>query len=184
MRYTLTVEADSFKSARTVDFALLGTGGRPKRFAAAAAGAGVGGERAPAAPAPRIEEHKTAPVVTPPASVPAAPAPRIEERKATPAVTPPATVPAAPAPRLEEPRAAPAAAAGFVATHTLRRDILIHDEASSKRKSIGRLTKDTPVRIEEPAGFNVTNRPKVWVKVVTRTGTAGWLQAGELEEIR
>ncbi len=32
MRYTLTVETDQSKSSRTVDFALLGTGERPKRF--------------------------------------------------------------------------------------------------------------------------------------------------------
>lgn len=36
MRYTLTVEADSMKSTRRVDFALLGTGERPKRFSSSA----------------------------------------------------------------------------------------------------------------------------------------------------
>jgi len=34
MRYTLTVEAGQYKSTRTVDFGLLGTGERPKRFSA------------------------------------------------------------------------------------------------------------------------------------------------------
>lgn len=34
MRYTLSVEADGMKSMRTVDFALLGNAGRPKRFSA------------------------------------------------------------------------------------------------------------------------------------------------------
>ncbi len=37
MRYTLSIEAGNMKSARTVDFALLTTGARPKRYSAPAA---------------------------------------------------------------------------------------------------------------------------------------------------
>jgi len=36
MRYTLTIEAENMKSTRTVDFAILGTKDRPKRYAASA----------------------------------------------------------------------------------------------------------------------------------------------------
>jgi hypothetical protein len=37
MRYALTVEADGLKSSRNVDFAVLGTGERPRRYSASAA---------------------------------------------------------------------------------------------------------------------------------------------------
>ena len=229
MRYSVTVEVDLFKSALAVDFTLLNTGERPKRFAAAVAASVV--ERAtaisppapapaPVAPAPKAEERKAAAAASPPARVPAAPVPRVDERKAAPAtklpeavavapaarppvaapavpgpraevpkappaVAPSASIPAAPEPRPAESRAPPAVAAqGFAATHTLRRDTLIHNAASLDARSTGRLTRNSSVQIVEPAGFNVTNRPRDWVRIVTQTGLSGWLQAGELEEIR
>ena len=151
MRYTVTVEADQFKSTRTVDFALLGTGERPKRFSAAIAQ----GNRQPA------------PVAAAPAvSTVAAPV-------AAPAVA-----------QAEEPRLTPIVAEGFVATHMLKRGVPVYDEATAKRKSTGRLNKDTPVRIEEHTEFTVSNKPVEWVKVVTRSGTGGWLQASELTEAK
>jgi hypothetical protein len=145
MRYTVTVETDQFKSARTVDFALLGASERPKRYTANAAVGG--GDRAPAA-------------------------------------APAATAPAAQAPKAEERKPAPAATESFAATHALKRGVPIYDEATAKRKSIGRLNKDTPVRIEERVEFTMNNKPVEWVKVVTRTGTGGWLQASELTEVK
>lgn len=151
MRYTVTVEADQFKSARTVDFALLGTGGRPKRFSAAAA-----------------------PGSSQPAAAVAAPA------VATPAPSSPAT----PAARADDPARAAPAAERFVATHMLKRGVPIYDEATAKRKSTGRLNKDTPVRIEEHTEFTMNNKSAEWVKVVTRSGTGGWLQASELTEAK
>ena len=148
MRYTVTVEAGQFKAARTVDFALLGTGGRPKRFSAAAA----------------VQRN-------------AQPAPA--------AAVPVAAAPVAPAAKTEEPaRAAPAAADGFVATHTLKRGVPVYDEASAKHKSTGRLNKETPVRIEAQTEITVNNKPAEWVKVVTKSGAGGWLQASELIEVK
>lgn len=156
MRYTVTVEVDQFKSARTVDFALLGTGERPKRFVAQAPHGG--GERAPA--------------TAPPRSVPATPAPRAEETRAAP-----------PAPVVPPPAAA-APSEAFAATHAVKRGVPIYDEASARRKSVGRLTKDTPVRVEERTQLKTGTRTVEWVKVVSRTGTAGWLQAIELTDLK
>ncbi len=156
MRYTVTVEVEQFKSARAVDFALLGTGERPKRFSAVA---DRGSERQ-APPAPPQAAQQAAPP-------PAAP-----------------IAPAAPAPRTEEPKAAPAAAATFAATHVLKRGVPVYDEATAKRKSVGRLNKNTPVRVEERTEFKINNRTVEWVKVVTRTGAGGWLQGSELAEMK
>ena len=153
MRYTVTVEVEQFKSARTVDFALLGTGERPKRFSAVAEQRG--GER---------QASPAAPQAAPPAAAPSAPV--------------------APAPRVEEPKAAPAATPTFAATHVLKRGVPVYDEATVKRKSVGRLNKNTPVRVEERTEFRINNRAVEWVKVVTRTGAGGWLQASELAEIK
>lgn len=60
MRYTLTVEADNMKSSRTVDFALLGTGERPKRFSSSAAKSSDAGA-APATSAAKPKEEQAAP---------------------------------------------------------------------------------------------------------------------------
>lgn len=154
MRYTVTVEVEQFKSARTVDFALLGTGERPKRFSA------VAEHRGSERQAPQAAPHAAPPAAAP--NAPAAPAPT----------------------RTEEPKAASAAAATFAATHVLKRGVPVYDEATAKRKSVGRLNKDTPVRVEERTEFRMNNRAVEWVKVVTRTGAGGWLQASELAEIK
>ncbi len=145
MRYTVTVEAGQFKSARTVDFALLDKDERPQRFTASASRGG-------------------------------------EDR--VPAAAPPASAPAAPASGVEEPKPAPAATESFVATHTLKRGVPIYNQATANRKSIGRLNKDTPVRIEERTEFKMNNKPVEWVKIVTRTGNGGWLRASELTEVK
>ena len=50
MRYTVTVEVEGSRAARTVDFALLSTGERPRRFASSVA-PGSGPADRPAAPA-------------------------------------------------------------------------------------------------------------------------------------
>ena len=151
MRYSVTVEVEQFKATRTVDFALLGTGERPKRFTASAQG------RAQPAPA-------TAAAAAAPAAAPAAPV--------------------APAAKAEETKRAAPAADGFVATHTLKRGVPVYDEASAKRKSTGRLNKDTPVRIESQTEVSVNNKPVEWVKVISKSGAGGWLQASELIEVK
>lgn len=52
MRYTLGIEVENMKATRSVDFAILGTGERPKRYSASAhASALASGQQATAAPA-------------------------------------------------------------------------------------------------------------------------------------
>jgi hypothetical protein len=59
MRYTLTVEAENMKSTRTVDFAILGTKERPKRYAAAAPSNATEPAAAPAAIQTRALKEKS-----------------------------------------------------------------------------------------------------------------------------
>ena len=78
MRYTVTVEVEGNRAARSVDFALLSTGERPRRFASSGA---PGPNERPAAPAP-----VTVPVSSP--SAPTAPARADEARPASKAFEP------------------------------------------------------------------------------------------------
>jgi hypothetical protein len=145
VRY-VTVEVEQFKSARTVDFALLGTGEQPKRFSAVAEQSG--GERQ----APMAPQRSTG-----------GGAQRSRAR------------PGGGGSRAKPPP-------HFTARIIKRR--LRSDEATAKRKSVGRLNKNTPVRVEERTEFKINNRTVEWVKVVTRTGAGGWLQGSELAEMK
>jgi hypothetical protein len=150
MRYTLTVEAEGFQSPRTVDFALLGTAERPKRFLSTASAAGAAASPAAA---------QSAASASPPSGARTA-----ESRSAS----APATT-------------AAAATNAFTPTHKLKRGVPVYSDATPSRKAIGRINKDTPVRIEERTTVNVNNRSTEWVRVGVANGPGGWIPFAELE---
>jgi hypothetical protein len=150
MRYTLTIEVEALKSTRIVDFALLGTAERPQRFTANTAS---GAGRPPPAPATRS-------VGSPP------PPARNQVAQSAPA--------RAPAP------AAPTTQAEFIPTHKLKRGVPLYNDASANRRPIGRINKDTEVRIEDRATVTVNKRAVEWVRV-NANGAGGWVPMSELE---
>ena len=145
MRYTVTVEAERHQSARTVDFALLTTGERPKRFAAAAAAAGSSGtpERGMAPPA---------------AASPAASGTATRSEDVKPISTPQA----------------------FEGTHSVRRGVPIYDQPNLPRKSVGRLNRGVPVRVEERTEVSTNGRGVEWMRIATEDGKSGWVPANEI----
>jgi len=77
-----------------------------------------------------------------------------------------------------------ATVAGFQATHTLKREIPVYSDSSAQRKLVGSLAARTRVRVEQEAQTRTGDRTVRWVKVATQSGTAGWIRAKELAEIR
>ena len=147
MRYTLTIEVAELKSSRTVDFAILATADRPKRFASSALPSEAGSTAAPTTVASRGLPKTQA-------TVPQMTASMIPVHN------------------------------DFLATHTVKRTVSIYNDSRAERKIIGVLPQGTPVRIEQAKLTKVGESTVRWTKVVTQTGTEGWLRAREVTQIR
>ncbi|MEO8136397.1 MAG: hypothetical protein ABI831_20775 [Betaproteobacteria bacterium] len=91
-------------------------------------------------------------------------------------------LPAPSAPRASQATETNAATDSFIPTHRLKRTISVYNAATVRRKTVGRLNKDTPVIIEEHAELATNNRSVDWVRVSTKAGPGGWLPASELVE--
>jgi len=100
-----------------------------------------------------------------------------------PAAAPAATPAPAAAPTAARPEDTKAAANGFTPTHKLKRGVPLYSDASPQRKQVGRVAKDTPVQVAEHAQGGAT-RTADWVRIVTSSGTGGWLPAAELVEAK
>lgn len=130
MRYTLSVEAENMKSVRAVDFAILGTGERPKRYVASATS---NTNEAAAAPVTRAIKEKSD---------------------------------------------------GFVATHTIKRNVSLFSDAKPPRKVVATLKAGARVKVDERVTVKVNNKDVEWVQVASESATGGWLQASELTVLK
>jgi hypothetical protein len=65
----------------------------------------------------------------------------------------------------------------------VKRAVALAAIASTSPKVVGRIAKDTPVRVEERGDLTVDRRAVPWALVTTADGLRGWLPAVDLEQI-
>jgi hypothetical protein len=169
MRHTVSIEIVEQKTARTVDFGILPAAERPKLFTSAPPPNQVATAqaRSQAAGVSRMPNQAAAQA---PVQVAARSLPKAQTSAAT------ANAPVS--------LAMNSTASTFQPTHAVKREIPVYSDSSAQRKLVGSLAARTPVRVEDQFQARSGDRTVAWVKVATSAGTAGWVRAKDLSEIR